>query len=307
MFQFLPDALNCGQGALHDFARRYEFDPEQEQYLVHITTGTHVAQICLFLLTESRHFPGKLVQTSPPPRHQSDSSGSFQIIDLDLSRYDRIFMRFQDEQQEGRSFLKSGIETRSALFNTLIQRIEQVAIASSAPILLMGPTGAGKSHLARRIYELKKVRRQVEGPFVELNCATLRGDAAMSALFALAAEAAAAPEHGLAHGPLRGIVRWRDARPIGKRPQRVGACEQVGGEAADSWHVGAGTIDQELDEFAEIRSQLVLEALSIAVLLVLPHAAHQSLCDLETGLAEGPAAARPLDKRAEVSFQVARS
>src|ERR1035441_6398661 len=36
--------------ALHDFPRRYPFNPEKENYLVHITTGTHVAQICLFLL-----------------------------------------------------------------------------------------------------------------------------------------------------------------------------------------------------------------------------------------------------------------
>src|SRR4029077_17672785 len=55
-------------------------------------------------------------------------------------------------------------------------------------LLLMGPTGAGKSQLARRIYELKKSRRQLagsggSGPFVEINCATIRGDAAMSALF----------------------------------------------------------------------------------------------------------------------------
>ena len=54
---------------------------------------------------------------------------------------------------------------------------------SASPILLLGPTGAGKSLLARRIYELKKSRRLVKGPFVEVNCATVRGDAAMSALF----------------------------------------------------------------------------------------------------------------------------
>src|SRR5262249_53172240 len=52
-----------------------------------------------------------------------------------------------------------------------------------APILLLGPTGAGKSLLARRIYELKQSRRLVKGRFVEVNCATVRGDAAMSALF----------------------------------------------------------------------------------------------------------------------------
>jgi transcriptional regulatory protein RtcR len=47
----------------------------------------------------------------------------------------------------------------------------------------MGPTGAGKSQLARRIYDLKKAQRQVAGAFVEVNCATLRGDQAMSTLF----------------------------------------------------------------------------------------------------------------------------
>src|SRR5262249_21144841 len=47
----------------------------------------------------------------------------------------------------------------------------------------MGPTGAGKSQLARRIYELKVARHQIAGAFVDVNCATLRGDAAMSTLF----------------------------------------------------------------------------------------------------------------------------
>eukprot|EP01034_Spumella_vulgaris_P003647 gene3647-4685_t len=45
------------------------------------------------------------------------------------------------------------------------------------------PTGAGKSQLARRIYELKKSERKVSGAFIEVNCATLRGDQAMSTLF----------------------------------------------------------------------------------------------------------------------------
>ena len=170
-------------GALHDFARSYPFDPEREDYFVHITTGTHVVQICLFLLTEARVFPGRLIQTSPPERRHSSSPGTYQVIDLDLSRYDRIAARFRKEQREGLSFLKSGIATRSERFNALIERIERVAIASPAPLLLMGPTGAGKSLLARRIYELKKARRQVSGPFVDVNCATVRGDGAMSALF----------------------------------------------------------------------------------------------------------------------------
>ena len=50
---------------LFEFARAYAFDTEREEYFIHITTGTHVAQICLFLLTESRHLPGRLLQCSP--------------------------------------------------------------------------------------------------------------------------------------------------------------------------------------------------------------------------------------------------
>jgi transcriptional regulatory protein RtcR len=171
-------------GKLHELATQYPFDPDTEDYLVHITTGTHVAQICLFLLTESRYFPARLLQTSPSKRDDSKQRpGTYTIIDLDLSKYDRLASRFQNEKAEARSFLKSGIETQNAAFNALIERIEQVSIGSRAPILLTGPTGAGKSKLARRIFELKKARRQVSGHFAELNCATLRGDAAMSTLF----------------------------------------------------------------------------------------------------------------------------
>lgn len=182
--------------ALHDFARAYEWKTGQEQYLVHITTGTHVAQICEFLLTESRHFPARLIQTGPPQR--AGNPGTFSIIDLDLSKYDRIASRFRQEQSESRDFLKSGIATKNPAFNKLIDRIEQVAIASRTPLLLMGPTGAGKSQLARRIFELKKRRRQVDGRFVEVNCATIRGDGAMSALF------------GHVKGAFTGAVAGRD-------------------------------------------------------------------------------------------------
>ena len=169
--------------ALHDFAKTYPFDQDNEAYLVHITTGSHVAQICLYLLTESNYLPAKLIQTSLSSGKTNDVSGEYRIIDLDLSKYDRIAMRFRQEMDDDITFLKSGIATRNKAFNLLIERIEQVAINSIEPVLLTGPTGAGKSNLARRIYDLKKARRQLKGGFVEVNCATLRGDAAMSALF----------------------------------------------------------------------------------------------------------------------------
>lgn len=174
--------------ALLDFACSYPFQPDVEDYLIHITTGTHVAQICWFLLTEARYLPARLLQTSPAPKDLlADPAharrGTHTLIDLDLSRYDRIAQRFARQQSESLAFLKSGIATRNPGFNHTIERIEQVAIRSTAPLLLIGPTGAGKSFLARRIYELKRNRHQLTGRFVEVNCATLRGDSAMSTLF----------------------------------------------------------------------------------------------------------------------------
>jgi len=56
-----------------------------------------VAQICLFLLTESRWLPGGWCSV----RADRDRSapGSIKIIDLDLSRYDGIASRYHEEQR----------------------------------------------------------------------------------------------------------------------------------------------------------------------------------------------------------------
>ncbi|MCH2204496.1 MAG: RNA repair transcriptional activator RtcR [Lentisphaerales bacterium] len=168
-------------GCLHDFARNYDFK-DDEEYYVHITTGTHVAQICLFLLTESYHFPAKLIQSSPDKK-KKNYAGTYTIIDLDLSRYDKLANRFLVEAVESQDLLKAGISTKDRKFNELIEQIEKVSMRSQAPILLTGPTGAGKSQLAQKIYELRKQKNKLQGNFVEVNCATLRGDAAMSTLF----------------------------------------------------------------------------------------------------------------------------
>ena len=239
-------------GKLLDFTRAYPFDPEVEDYLIHITTGTHVAQICLFLLTEAHYLPGKLLQTQPM-RGKPNAAGAWNTIDLDLSRYDSIATRFAEASAESTSFLKSGIETRNPAFNRMIDEIEQVAVRSRAPVLLMGPTGAGKSQLARRIYELKRLKRQVSGPFVEVNCATLKGDSAMSALFGHkkgAFTGAVADRPGLLRAADTGMLFLDEVGELGldeqamilraiedKRFLPVGADT----EAASDFHLIAGT------------------------------------------------------------------
>lgn len=170
---------------LYDYITNYKFKTDKEDYLIHLTTGTHVAQICWFLLNEANFIPARLLQTSPVRNSDRDANaaGRYEIIDLDLSKYDRLATRFAQEQEKTLDFLKSGISTKSKTFNKLIEQIELVAVNSKAPMLIMGPTGAGKSLLASRIYDLRHGRAGLTGRFVEVNCATLRGDQAMSALF----------------------------------------------------------------------------------------------------------------------------
>lgn len=175
---------------LFDFSQSYQFKPDEEEYLIHITTGTHVAQICLYLLTETHYLPGKLFQTSPGSSSKGSENylenptvGKYQVIDLDLSCYDQIASRFNQERVTGVDYLKSGIETRNPKFNKMIEQLEKVSVLSKEPMLITGATGAGKTQLVKRIFELKQQRAQITGKFVVVNCATLLGDKAMSALF----------------------------------------------------------------------------------------------------------------------------
>lgn len=212
-------------GALHDFASGYEF-VEGDRHYVHLTTGTHVAQICLFLLTEARYFPARLVETFS---HGADIAwqGRIEVIDLKLSQYDQLAKRFRRESAESQGLLKGGIATLNQEFNALIGRIEKVALRSMAPILLMGPTGAGKSALARRIHALRERRHLVSGSFVEVNCATLRGDNAMSTLFGHkkgAYTGAAADRAGLLKAADKGILLLDEIGTLGLDEQAMLLC-----------------------------------------------------------------------------------
>lgn len=168
---------------LLEFASNYQFNLEEEEYYVHISAGTHVAQICLFMLTKARFIPGYLIQTSKNDKDSKDIKGSHYVIDLNLSRYEQITVKLQSQQQKNISFLKGGISTKNKAFNQMIDEIEIVANRSSEPILLTGSTGVGKTRLAKLIYQLKKEKKQFTGKFIEVNCATIQGDVAMSTLF----------------------------------------------------------------------------------------------------------------------------
>ena len=164
----------------YNFANAFQPDPDTHYYL-HLNTGTHTDQICFFLLAERHYIPAQLLQTIPPNAEHPYSS--FTTVNLNLETYQSFLKHHEQKAQTLLDTLKSGIETKNKAFNELIEEIKDVTPHSKLPILLDGPTGAGKTKLAKLIYKCKKKEQHLPGEFISVNCATFSGDLARSELF----------------------------------------------------------------------------------------------------------------------------
>ena len=110
--QSLKDAWDFVEvyAALHDFARGYAFDTEEEEYLVHITTG--IARAADLLV------PAHRIAALPRPDGADLAKGPEEAragrkvcasSTWTCPIPDRLASRFGKEQKEARTFLKSGI------------------------------------------------------------------------------------------------------------------------------------------------------------------------------------------------------
>lgn len=157
-----------------------QFDPDDRYYL-NITTCTPIQQICFCALAQSGRWPVKLVQCLDAKA--DNLASTLQIIDLDLSRYDVILNQYPIGTAEGTDLLKGNIATRNTYYNQMIDRIQSVALRSRSPILLRGPTGTGKTALARLLHKVRAQTTLLPSRFVEVNCSVLKDASAMSTLF----------------------------------------------------------------------------------------------------------------------------
>ncbi|OMP66243.1 sigma-54 interaction domain-containing protein [Domibacillus epiphyticus] len=73
------------------------------------------------------------------------------------------------EELRGKEFVQHSILVRSAVMQQILKTVHGVA-KTDANILLLGPSGVGKSTVARSIH--KKSNREKE-PFIEVNCSTI--------------------------------------------------------------------------------------------------------------------------------------
>ena len=104
-----------------------------------------------------------------------------------LARVRQAAQRYHVAQREGREihtrqiFDQTGFAGQSKLMADLLLRTRQAARVSDAPVLIYGESGTGKQLLAEAIHRLDPKRSQ--RPFLSINCASISGTLAESALF----------------------------------------------------------------------------------------------------------------------------
>ena len=166
-------------------------DRTNTRYFVNVTAGTHVSQMCLFLLIQERLIPAEVVQVYRDVRDEEKGyRGKCNITNIVLTSEEYAHSRIHEEQEQeagdNEAFLKKHIKTNSPAYNKMIREVARGAVRTNDPILILGPTGAGKSRLAQLIYDLKKERGLLiypQGKFVSINCAALTQNLVESELF----------------------------------------------------------------------------------------------------------------------------
>jgi len=153
--------------------------------------------------------PAPVLPRRPRPRRPRDTIGRVYVIDLQLDKFDRLAARFRARQARGASLLKPASHPQRRL-QRMIEELKHVASRSRDPACSPARPAPARPLSASASHELKRIRQHLAG----VNCATLRGDLAMSVLF------------GLAKGAFTGAA---DARPgVPRKPTAASYSSTIG-------------------------------------------------------------------------------
>lgn len=185
IFLGIKDKHSVREGFVRSLAmlRGIAVDYEKESYFIRLAPGAaYSAIMSIVLLITSGHLQASMISLDPPIPGEPPQ-GIVRVFRPDIGEWLRMAARERRERLGTVSYLKSGIRTRNQAYNALLDKMERVVLRTVDPILITGPTGSGKTLLARRIYELKQKSGQIGGRLTAVNCSTLSGDMALSALF----------------------------------------------------------------------------------------------------------------------------
>ena len=75
------------------------------------------------------------------------------------------------------------VEPKSPVMRKVVEALSRVAASAQTPVLLTGPSGAGKQYAAELLHRLTYAAIDEDAPFVEVNCAALPDELVESELF----------------------------------------------------------------------------------------------------------------------------
>lgn len=144
-----------------------------------LDSGTPQMKGSLLLMAATGLFPASLVQGIPP----SFAGGSYKAREVSLKNFpfaDTVKEPTREPSTPGEFFSsQENLIGSSLAFTEVLQKAQQVARYED-PVLLLGETGTGKSHIAKEIH---KASPRCSKPFLEVNCSTIQPSLAESELF----------------------------------------------------------------------------------------------------------------------------
>jgi transcriptional regulatory protein RtcR len=156
---------------LFDYVSQFPFDYKNENYYIHLTTGTDTVKNCWVLLITNNIIRAEIIQSHNP---SGGSAKPYAIV-----RTEEIALQFDLWKRE--NAIKNRENDNILTYKQIYSEIEQIVKESdvkSSRFLLLGETGIGKTKLAEDIVQYLKGKKNL----VEVNCACLIRETAMGEL-----------------------------------------------------------------------------------------------------------------------------